>query len=135
MEFNFKGVLSIFGAIAYVLFGNDSQVINALTWYVYLMGIDVITGFIKANMQGNGSSRVFRQGLLKKIINLIFISFCYHVDVNMKLPFSLAILSIGAFSAGEGYSVIENFIVLGVPVPDKIKNLFEVSQGSEESGK
>ena len=109
------------------MFGNDAITLNALCFLLYIMFFDILTGFIKGNLMHVGKSETFFKGILKKILYFLCISFVIHVVTFYNLNSNISLGCISIFIMGEGYSVIENFIEMGVPVPEQIKKYFAVS--------
>lgn len=118
MEKTFKYILVTAGAIEGFLFGSTTNINKSLLALVIIMGFNIVT----AMLQKNTNSKDILYIVKLCVINLIFISFTHFIQLYMGLD--IEVVTISAFIMAEGYSVVENFIKLGVPVPDKIKEIF-----------
>lgn len=105
----------------------------ALKVLLILMGADVVTGLLKALMKGDYTSREFRKGLVSKAGFFIVLILCYQVDliVNAGNPMLRDVATI-FYIAIEGSSIIENLGVMGVPIPNAIKNRLAVLKSDNE---
>ena len=86
-----------------------------------LIGFDFLTGTLKAIKDGHLNSSVARDGLIKKFAECIAPLFGKALD-----PFAggVPISEIIALSVvyAEGLSIIENLGLLGVPIPDAVRD-------------
>lgn len=118
----------VFGAIANVLGGFDA----ALRLLVVLIVADYITGCAVGIKKKKLNSSVGFEGLLKKIIILILVWVGFELDKALGSQF-LRNAIIFFYASNEGVSVLENTSKLGVPYPDKLKDILE--QLKEKGGK
>ena len=75
-------------------------------------------------------------GLAKKIIILIVVALAHLLDYAVATSSGIDFAAISGatcfwFVASEGISIIENAALLGVPIPDQIKQLLEVMRGKK----
>lgn len=136
----FQAASAIAGAIISFFCGLPPILVILLA----VMSLDFATGIIvgitgkspKTEYGGLSSSAAFI-GLMKKIIILIVVALAYLLDfaVSTNAGIDFAAVS-GAtclwFVASEGISVVENAVLMGVPVPDQIRQLLEVMKGKKE---
>lgn len=118
----------VLGAIANVLGGFD----DALRLLIVLIVADYITGCAVAIKNKKLNSSVGFEGLLKKIIILILVWVGFELDKTLSSQF-LRNAIIFFYASNEGVSVLENTSKLGVPYPDKLKDILE--QLKEKGGK
>nr|DAW67213.1 MAG TPA: holin [Caudoviricetes sp.] len=118
----------VLGAIANVLGGFD----DALRLLIVLIVADYITGCSVAIKNKKLNSSVGFEGLLKKIIILILVWVGFELDKALGSQF-LRNAIIFFYASNEGVSVLENTSKLGVPYPDKLKDILE--QLKEKGGK
>lgn len=126
-------VLAAIGGAVLGLLGGWSPLLTALCVFMvvdYLTGILVgIRGLSPKTQNGKLSSKAGFQGLTRKagIIVIVF----------MGALLDRAIGNGGAmfgsmctcyFVANEGISIVENLVLLGVDVPDALKNALEIMQ-------
>jgi toxin secretion/phage lysis holin len=131
MEKTTKAIFMFVGGGITFLFGAEENTLRLLQWLIIVMSFDVITGLIKAVYYHQTSSKAWHVGIVKKIMYLLFISFCHFADQSTGTQFQD--IAIGAFTLGEIISVIENFIQIGVPVSDKIRKVFSVNTTQEDT--
>lgn len=123
-------VLAAAGAtIAEALGGWDT----ALQTLVILMAIDYATGILCAvvwrkspkSETGAFESKASLKGLIRKGAILLVVFIAARLDILMGTDAArLAVIMF--FCANDGLSIIENLGIMGVPMPDIIKNGFEL---------
>lgn len=118
----------ILGAIANALGGFDS----ALRLLIVLIVADYVTGIAAAIKLQKLDSSVGFTGLIKKVIILILVWVGFELDKSLGSQF-LRNAIIFFYASNEGVSVLENTSKLGVPYPDKLKDILE--QLKEKGGK
>lgn len=91
--------------------------------------LDIITGVLKAANNSELVSSKFRQGIIKKLfeIILIFVGFC--LDYMTEMMFIGNSVSI-FFVVMEGYSILENTSEF-VELPQILKSVLEQLQGDK----
>lgn len=96
-----------------------------------LVGVDVLTGILKAWQKGSFTSREFRQGLISKLGYIALIIVAYQLDLILQneIPMVRDIVVI-FYIAVEGSSIIENLGLMGVPIPDIIAKKLKVLNDS-----
>ena len=116
-----KGVVSVIGgAIATMLGGWDAL----FTLFCFFVILDYVTGVACAFKQRKFRSSVMRWGAFNKVIEIIIISIFYYADII----FETACLRNGAlcwFLICEGSSIVENCVVLKVPLPEGLGNILQ----------
>lgn len=126
MHDKFDAVVSVIVSILLFAFG---EITTPLIVLLIFMGMDYITGLIKAYMTKKLSSKVGLKGLFKKILILIIVSFCCMIDKLTGTSGLLRNFIILYYILNEGLSILENISASGVPIPEKIKEaLLQVSK-------
>ena len=118
------GVIGSF--LAYLLGGWDSVISTLLIFMV----IDYVSGLLLAGVfhaspktdSGTLASRTGWKGLTKKGMTLLI------VVIAVRLDMILATNYIRAFMVNETLSIIENAGLMGVPIPNKLKQSIEMLQ-------
>lgn len=115
-------VSSILGFFTYLVGGIDSLMISLLV----LIALDYITGICKGIVQKKVSSKISAKGIIKKFgyIMIIIIATLFDrlvSDDNM----AIRTMMIYFFIANESLSILENWSVIGLPLPKKIFEIFE----------
>ena len=127
-----KTVFGVIGGVIGFLFGEVSGMFIAL---LVFMVIDYITGVICAIIEKNLSSEVGFKGLAKKFIILAFIIVANMLDTyvlggNVSV-FKSAVICF--YLANEGLSILENGGRLGMPYPQKLKDILEQLKHKEDN--
>lgn len=109
-----------------------------------VMSLDFITGLIVActgkspkTEYGGLSSTAAFVGLLKKIVILIVVALAHLLDYAVQSTTGIDFAAVSGatclwFVASEGISIVENAAIMGVPIPEQIKQLLEVMKGKKE---
>jgi toxin secretion/phage lysis holin len=122
--------LSAVGGIASVYFGGWDSLMQALA---FVMAADILTGLAiacawkksKKTETGTVSSKAMLQGLLRKGGMLVVIMVAVKLDESMGMGGALRTGTIVFFTGNEGISLIENAGIMGLPIPKKMKSIFE----------
>lgn len=123
-----KGILTALGTfLGYFLGGFDSMLITLIV----LMIIDYITGVMNAIVQKKLSSSIGFKGIFKKILILLLVGVATRLDVILDTN-TIRLLVISFYLANEGISIVENASMLGLPVPQKLKNILEQLKDEEK---
>lgn len=99
-----------------------------------MMALDYITGLIKGYKNKNINSKSAYKGFWKKIVVLIIVVGATQMDIILKNA-GVRTLVLMFYVATEFLSIIENASVLGVPIPDKLKNALEQCRDNKEIDK
>ena len=116
-------------------FGEMTGLFKAL---VFMMAIDYATGWIKAIYMKELSSSAGFKGIAKKIMILCLISICHIIDVHVIGDKSIIMSAALMFYIGnEGISILENAVLIGIPVPDVLKKALKqlTDKGKDENNK
>ena len=111
------------------IFGGPTPELDAL---LFVMVVDIISGFLKCayhksekTESGKFSSKEFRKGLIQKVGVLLVVAVSGVISKVMGLE-AIQPTIIIAFVLEESLSVLENLALIGVPMPQKLKNLLDV---------
>jgi toxin secretion/phage lysis holin len=110
----------------------------ALQTLCIFMAIDYVSGLIVAGIfqastkSENGAleSRAGLKGLLRKAAMLCAVLMAYYLDQVAGTDFVRDAACL-AFVCNEALSIIENFGLMGVPIPDAITNAIDVLKGKK----
>ena len=125
-------IIGILGSAITSIFGGWSA---AMTTLVIFMAIDYLTGLITAGVfhkstktdSGTLESRAGFKGLCRKGAMLLIVLVACRLDLTLSTTYIKDAVII-AFIANETISIIENAGLVGVPIPDTIKNAVDVLQ-------
>lgn len=117
--FNYISVVGGFvGGILTSLLGGWDKLIMAL---LILMILDYITGLIKGIYNKELSSEIGFKGLLKKVLILVVVSVAVVAEQNLGIP-AVREIVIMFFTVNEAISILENASLIGLPIPNKLKD-------------
>ena len=110
------------GWLGYFLGGCDGLLYALLCFSV----LDYITGVMCAVVDKKLSSSVGFKGIFKKVLIFILVGLAHVMDVHVIGTGSVLRTAIIFFYiSNEGLSLVENAAYLGLPVPQKLKDVLE----------
>ena len=113
-------VTALGGWLGYFLGGMDGMLIALIVF----MALDYITGVMCAFVDKNLSSAVGFKGICKKVLILMLVGVANIVDVHVVGTGSaLRGAVICFYLSNEGLSLLENAGHIGLPIPDKLKDI------------
>ena len=110
--------------------------VNGLFWaLISFMALDYLSGVLVAIGNKKLSSKVGAKGIAKKLLVLIFTAIGHITDTYLLSGVPAAMSAVMLFYiANEGISIVENAAELGLPVPEKIKQvLAQIRQKGEKN--
>ena len=111
---------AIGGGIGWFLGGADGFLYALIAFVV----IDYITGVMCAIVDKNLSSEVGFKGICKKVLVLMLVGVANIVDVHVVGAGSALRSAVVCFyMSNEGVSMLENASHLGLPIPEKLKDI------------
>ena len=120
------------GWLGYVLGGMDGLLIAL----VVFITIDYITGIMCAVIDKKLSSEVGFKGIFKKVLILMLVGIANVIDVHVVGTGSaLRGATVCFYLSNEGLSILENTVHLGLPVPEKLKEVLSQLHNREEKDK
>ena len=97
------------------------------TVLIGLMAIDFITGILVGIYEKKVNSRIGTKGLIKKLYIILLIGAVYLVEVAILKSSGIVADGVsGAFCIMEFVSLTENGGKLGIPLPEKVKDIILV---------
>jgi toxin secretion/phage lysis holin len=125
-------ITGIGGWLGYVLGGMDGLLIAL----VVFITIDYITGIMCAVIDKKLSSEVGFKGIFKKVLILMLVGIANVIDVHVVGTGSaLRGATVCFYLSNEGLSILENTVHLGLPVPEKLKEVLSQLHNREEKDK
>ena len=120
---------AIGGFMGYLLGGMDGFLYALIAFVV----IDYITGLMVAAIQKKVSSEVGFKGICKKVLIFILVGVANIVDKQIIGNGSaIRTAVIFFYLSNEGISILENTALIGLPVPQKLKDVLAQLKGSED---
>lgn len=113
--------MSIIGAVLGWFLGGGTPALYTL---IVFMGIDYISGVMLAVVNRKVSSAVGARGIFKKMMIIAFVGMGHLLDayiIGQGQMLQTAIIFF--YISNEGISVLENTTELGLPIPQKLKDI------------
>ena len=131
--------VGVVGGFISSLFGGWTAILTTL---IICMAVDYITGLIVAGVfhkspkteTGALESRAGFKGLLRKFTILFFVLIAHRLDLATGFSYIRDAVCI-FFVCNEVLSIVENAILMGVPIPPVIKKALGQLQNKEEGDK
>lgn len=113
---------AIGGYIGWFLGGVDGFMYALITFVV----IDYVTGLMVAVLERKLSSEVGFRGIFKKVLIFVMVGIGNIVDVYLiKNGSAIRTAVIFFYISNEGISIIENSAKVGLPIPEKLKDVLK----------
>ena len=116
-------------SLAGYLFGVADALLLAL---LAMIGIDFITGLIKAVLHKELSSQRMFLGGARKLGMMLIVAVANVIDNVLEMGGVLRAVTISYFIANEGISLLENWSLMGLPVPKKLRSVLGALRESKE---
>ena len=130
--FSWKAIGAALVGIACQVWGAWDQLMTAL---VILMALDVVTGFLRAFIQQELSSKESFRGMAKKVLIFVLLAVAVQVDVLTGLNSTTRHLVAVFYCASEGLSILENSVAAGMPAPEVLRQaLKQLNEGKFRGG-
>ena len=115
-------ISGIGGFVGWFLGGVDGFLYALLVFVV----VDYLTGLMAAYIQKKISSEVGFRGICRKVAIFCLVGIAHILDVQVSKTGSVLRTAIVFFYlSNEGISILENITVIGLPVPQKLKDVLE----------
>ena len=117
------------GAVGAVMGGFDGFLYALIVFVV----VDYLTGVMAAVLNKKLSSEVGFHGIFKKVVIFALVAVGHIVDAYVIQNGSVIRTAVIFFYlSNEGISILENASVLGLPVPQKLKDVLEQLKDGKE---
>lgn len=124
-----RGVAGAIIALATYLFGSLDNLLLAL---IAMIGLDFATGIIKAVVLKEVNSKKMFAGGAQKVGVFLIVAVANLIDGVLALDGVLRAITISYFIANEGISMIENWALMGLPIPDKLREVLAQLGGHKQ---
>ena len=115
-------IAAIGGWLGYFLGGWDGFLYALVAFVV----IDYVTGLMCAVLEKKLSSEVGFRGIFKKVLIFSLVAIGHIIDQSVIGEGSVIRTAVIFFYlSNEGISIIENTAIIGLPVPQKLKDILE----------
>ena len=121
---------AIGGYLGYVLGGHDSFLYALIAFVV----IDYITGVMLAIIKRKVSSAIGFKGIFKKIMVFLMVAIGHTIDAYLiKNGGAIRTAVIFFYISNEGISILENSANIGLPIPEKLKEILVQLKDGEKN--
>ena len=125
-------ITAVGGWIGWFLGGVDGMLIALIV----LMALDYLSGVMCAIVDKKLSSAIGFKGICKKVLILMLVGIANVIDVHVVGTGSaLRGATVCFYLSNEGLSILENTVHLGLPVPEKLKEVLSQLHNREEKDK
>lgn len=122
---------SIGGSIGWILGGADGFLYALIAFVV----IDYLTGIMASILEQKLSSEVGFRGIFKKVVTFFLVGVANIIDYYLIGSGSaIRTAVIFFYISNEGISILENTAKIGLPIPDKLKNILEQLKEEKKNG-
>ncbi|MBV4424281.1 phage holin family protein [Clostridium tyrobutyricum] len=113
---------TIGGYIGWFLGGVDGFMYALITFVI----IDYVTGLMVAILERKLSSEVGFRGIFKKVLIFAFVGIGNIIDIYLlKNGSAIRTAVIFFYVSNEGISIIENSAKIGLPIPEKLRDILK----------
>ena len=131
MRENISFGIGALGAVFGWLFGSPDSFFYALIAFMF---VDYFTGVAAAAIKKQVSSDIGFEGILKKFCIFLIVAVANIIDKDiLGLNGVMRNAAIFFYLSNEGISIIENVAVIGLPVPSKLKYIFQKLNKEEDA--
>lgn len=119
---NFKITSACIGGLLGWLLGGLDSLIYALIAFV---AVDYATGVLLAIYEKKVSSQIGFEGISRKVLIFVLVALGNTVDryiIGSNSSFRTMLITF--YLSNEGISILENCAKMGVPFPEKLRNIF-----------
>jgi toxin secretion/phage lysis holin len=125
-------VVTFGGWFGWALGGFDGFLYALIVFIV----IDYITGLMSAIIEKRLSSEIGAKGIFKKVLIFFLVGVAHIIDSQIIGDGSaIRTAVIFFYLSNEGISIIENASRIGLPVPEKLKDILAQLRGKKGDGK
>ena len=123
-------IIGAIGALVAQALGGWDTAFTALSFFIatdYIMGL-IVAGIFKTSKKSeNGAlnSHIGFKGIVKKVMMFVMVAVAHHVDIIIGKEFMRYGVMI-AFMANELLSIIENAGLMGIYIPDTLKQAVDI---------
>ena len=123
---------SIGAFIGWFVGGADGFIYALITFVM----VDYLTGLMVAVLERKLSSEIGFKGIFKKVLIFILVAIAHIIDTYLiQNGSAIRTAVIFFYLSNEGISIIENSAKIGLPIPEKLKDVLkQLKKGDEDSG-
>jgi len=129
-ECAFNSIIAALGTAAVYLFGGWDMMLQVLLIFI---AFDLLTGVMAAFKKKDVSSDVYLYGVIRKVGILILVSIGHLLDIVIEFDDPMVRTAVIFWLiAREGISILENLSVVGVKIPEILKEALRILKKEHE---
>lgn len=121
--------LSVVGGFLTRFLGGFDMIIITLIIFV---AMDYLTGVMKAIDNKELSSEIGFKGIFKKVLIFFMVGIATQLDIILPTDIGIRYIVIIFYIINEGLSIIENASLLGLKIPQKIKDTLSILKNNQK---
>ncbi len=121
--------LSVVGGFLTRFLGGFDMIIITLIIFV---AMDYLTGVMKAIVNKELSSEIGFKGIFKKVLIFFMVGIATQLDIILPTDIGIRYIVIIFYIINEGLSIIENASLLGLKIPQKIKDTLSILKNNQK---
>ena len=121
--------LSVVGGFLTRFLGGFDMIIITLIIFV---SMDYLTGVMKAIVNKELSSEIGFKGIFKKVLIFFMVGIATQLDIILPTDIGIRYIVIIFYIINEGLSIIENASLLGLKIPQKIKDTLSILKNNQK---
>ena len=121
--------LSVVGGFLTRFLGGFDKIIITLIIFV---AMDYLTGVMKAIVNKELSSEIGFKGIFKKVLIFFMVGIATQLDIILPTDIGIRYIVIIFYIINEGLSIIENASLLGLKIPQKIKDTLSILKNNQK---
>jgi toxin secretion/phage lysis holin len=126
------GFAAVGGFLGWFLGGMDGFMYALIAF----VAVDYLTGVMRAVIEKELSSRIGAKGIFKKVLIFLLVGVAHLTDMYLLgNGNALRTAVVFFYISNEGISMLENATVIGLPVPEKLKEVLAQLHGKDGEGK
>ncbi|KGM99591.1 phage holin family protein [Clostridium botulinum] len=123
--------VTIGGWLGWILGGADGFLYALITFVI----IDYLTGIMASILEQKLSSEAGFRGIFKKVLTFVLVGVAHIIDYYLIGSGSaIRTAVIFFYISNEGISILENTARIGLPIPDKLRNILEQLKEENKNG-
>ena len=121
--------LSVVGGFLTRFLGGFDMIIITLIIFV---AMDYLTGVMKAIVNKELSCEIGFKGIFKKVLIFFMVGIATQLDIILPTDIGIRYIVIIFYIINEGLSIIENASLLGLKIPQKIKDTLSILKNNQK---
>ena len=122
------GLSVVAGFLTRFLGGFDMIIITLIIF----VAMDYLTGVMKPIVNKERSSEIGFKGIFKKVLIFFMVGIATQLDIILPTDIGIRYIVIIFYIINEGLSILENASLLGLKIPQKIKDTLSILKNNQK---